>query len=197
MVARPKKAAPAVTKPDFAALLAGAKLPERTVLTCLRGDLKAEHEQLEDELERLEKDDVGSLAGNGGTELAERIKALEAEMRANTYPIQLRALPAPKFREFKAKFPVRIEDGEPNQLDQTWGFDMEAGHEPLIRVSIVDPELDDEGWEQLKDSLTERQLDDLFWASLGLNRGGIDVPLSRAASRLMGITGSDSKPPTD
>jgi hypothetical protein len=198
VVTRPKKAAEAVKTPDFAALLAGAKLPERTVPICMRGDLKAEHEQLNDELERLEEKAVDSLAGNGGADLAARIDALEAEMRENTYPFRLRALPGREYRAFKARHPARTnEDGEvTDKRDDLVDFDADAGAEPLIRASIVDPQLDDERWNALLDTLTDRQLDDLFTASWLLNRGEINVPFSRAASRLTRITADDSKPPT-
>lgn len=188
----------AVTKPDFAALLSQARLPERTVPICLRGDLKAEHEQLNDQLELLEEKAVDSLAGNGGAELAERIEALEEQMRANSYPFRLRALPRQDYRAFRAKFPPRTnDDGEiTEKRDEFFGFDVDAGAELLLRASIVDPELDDAIWSTLADSLTDRQYDDLFMAAYLLNRGDIDVPFSRAASRLNRLTGADSKPPT-
>jgi hypothetical protein len=196
VVARPKKAN--ASKPDFAALLAGAKLPERTVPICLRGDLAAEHEQLNDELELLERTSVDSLAGNGGAELAERIEALEAEMRANTYPFLLRGLRGPDYRAFKVKHPPRLtDDGEVDKQDAMFGFNAEAGFEPLIRVSVVDPELDDVKWAQLMQTLTDRQFDNLGTAAWLLNRGDIDVPFSRAASRLNRLTADGSKPPTD
>jgi len=198
MPTRPKKAAAAVIKPDFAALLAGAKLPERTVPICLRGDLVAEHEQLNEHLELLEQKAVDSLAGNGGAELAERIEALEAEMRASTYPFRLRALPRREYRAFKAKFPPRTNEAGDvvEKRDQIVDFDADAGAPTLIRSSIVDPELDDAAWATLEESLTDRQYDDLFTAAWLLNRGDVDVPFSRAASRLNRLTGADSKPPT-
>jgi hypothetical protein len=68
-------------------------LPERTVEICLRGDLVAEHQQAERELERAEKQAGNSLAGNGAAEIAERIQALEAEMQENVYEFRLRGLP--------------------------------------------------------------------------------------------------------
>jgi hypothetical protein len=194
VVARPKTATKTL---DFDALLGSAALPERTVPICMRGDLAAEHEQLNDELELLEKKAVDSLAGNGGAELAERIEALEVEMREATYQFRLRALPRPKFRAFKAGHPVRIEDDKPNDLDQTWGFNVESGAEPLVRMSLVDPEPTDARWAKLMDGLTDRQFDNLLAVAILLNRGDIDVPFSRAASRLTRLSADASKPPTD
>lgn len=199
MVTRPKNAArSAAAKPDFAALLAGAKLPERTVPICMRGDLAAEHEQLNDELELLEKKAVDSLAGNGGAELAARIEALEVEMRDSTYVFRLRGMPGPQFRAFEAKHPIRVDDdGKPKDMrDVRFGFNVDTGADPLVRASIIDPEIDEDQWAQLTEMLTNSQFESLFLAAWLLNKGDIDVPFSRAASRLNRLTGDDSKQPT-
>ncbi|HEX2551629.1 MAG TPA: hypothetical protein VHK64_08550 [Nocardioidaceae bacterium] len=186
------------TMKHFKQMLAGAKLPEHVEPTCLRGNLKAEHERLEAELERLEEDAVDSLAGNGGAELADQIRALEAEMRENTYPIRLRAMSRPAFRAFLAEFPPRLDDeGKANKLDDTFGFDIDSGAEALLRRSIVDPELDDADFAALTATLTENQFDTLFMAAIRLNRGDVDVPKSRAASRLNRLTADGSSSPTD
>lgn len=197
MTARPRKATEAVSKPDFAALLSGAKLPERTVAICLRGDLVAEHEQLNEQLELLEKKAVDSLAGNGGAELAERITALEDEMRQNTYPFRLRGMSGPKFRAFKAQHPIRLKDnGDPERVDARFEFNTETGFEPLTRLSIIDPELSDAQWSELLETLTDNQFDGLSAVAWLLNKGEIDVPFSRAASRLNRLTADEQKPPT-
>jgi hypothetical protein len=186
------------TLKSFKAMLAEAKLPEHVEPTCLRGDLAAEHEQLNEQLELLEKDAVDSLAGNGGAELGEQIRALEAEMRGNTYPIRLRALPRPDFRAFKAEFPPRMDaEGKFNDLDAAYDFNTDAGFEALVRRSIVDPELNDAEFAEFMTKLTDNQFAALAIAAHRLNRGDIDVPFSRAASRLNRLTADESKPPTD
>lgn len=173
------------TLKNFKEMLGTARLPERTVELCLRGDLVAEHQQAERELEKAEKQPGDSLAGNGAAEIAERIRALEAEMQDSVYEFRLRALPAPKFRAFKAEHPTRVEGGEPNKQDAVFGFNIETGFEPLTRACLVDPELDDETWAQLMDSLTEQQFEELAAAAWILNRGEVDIPFSSAASRLI------------
>jgi hypothetical protein len=186
------------TLKNFKAMLAEAKLPETTVPTCLRGDLTAQHEQLNEELELLEKKAVDSLAGNGGAELAERITELEDEMRDSTYPIKLRALPRPDFRAFLADFPPRADaEGKvTDDLDRAYGFDTEAGFVELVRRSIVDPELDADDFGDLMGKLTDNQFDSLAVAAWRINKGDIDVPFSRAASRLTRLSADASKPPT-
>jgi hypothetical protein len=187
------------TLKSFKAMLAEAKLPENIVPTCLRNDLKAEHEQLNEELELLEKKAPDSLAGNGGADLAERITELEEQMRESTYPIRLRALPKPEYRAFVSEFPPRMDDeGKVSyDLDGMYGFNTELGFEPLVRRSIVDPELDDAEFAELMTKLTDNQFNSLGIAAWMLNRGDIDVPFSRAASRLTRLTADVSKPPTD
>lgn len=180
------------TLKNFKEMLGTARLPERTVEICLRGDLVAEHQQAERELERAEKAAGNSLAGNGTDELAERIQALEAEMQESVYTFRLRALPGPEFRAFKAEHPIRIEDGEANKQDAVFGFNVETGFTPLTRMCLVDPEPDDETWTLLLAKLTENQFEELAACAWFLNRGDVDVPKSSAASRLMSGSGAES-----
>jgi hypothetical protein len=185
------------TLKSFKAMLAEAKLPEHVEPTCLRGDLKAEHERLEAELELLEKKAVDSLAGNGGGELAAQIEALEEQMRENTYPVRLRALSRPAFRAFLADFPPRLDaEGKVTGLDANFGFNTDDGFEHLLRLSIVDPELTDDEYADFIPKLTDSQFETLVLAALRLNRGDVDVPFSRAASRLNRLTASESSSPT-
>jgi hypothetical protein len=173
------------TLKNFKEMLGTARLPERTVEICLRGDLVADHQAAERELEKAEKQTGNSLAGNGAAVIAERIRALEAEMQDGVYEFRLRGLPKPKFHAFKAEHPIRIEDGEQNKDDAVFGFDIDKGFEPLTRMCLVDPELDDETWAQLLEKLTEEQFEKLAAAAWYLNRGEVDIPFSSAASRLM------------
>jgi hypothetical protein len=76
-------------------------------------------------------------------------------------------------------------------------FNTEAGFEPLVRRSIVDPELDDAEFADLLGKLTESQFESLAVVAWQLNKGDINVPFSRAASRLNRLTADESKPPTD
>ena len=168
------------------AMLGTARLPERTVEICMRGDLVADHEAAERELEKAEKRPGTSLAGNGAAEIAARIQALEAEMQDSVWEFRLRALPAPKYRAFKAEHPPRVkDDGEPEKKDLVFEFNIDEGAEPLARMCLVDPELDDETWAQLMNALTLEQFEELAAAAWMLNRGGVDIPFSSAASELM------------
>lgn len=196
------------TLKNFKAMLAEAKLPETTVMVCLRGDLAADHEAAERELEQAEKKGGDSLAGSGAAEIADRILALEAEMREHAYEFRLRALPRPRWRALVAAHPPRkAEDGSVVDTDRI-GVNAETFYDAIIKTSTIDPDmgvdidayftelmaaqaagtdlpvLPDGDWPELLDALTDRQFDELADAAWGLNRREVDVPFSHAASRM-------------
>jgi hypothetical protein len=193
------------TLKNFKAMLAEAKLPEKSVPICLRGDLVADHEAAERDLEVAQKKPADSLAGNGVGEIVERIEALEAEMREHTYDFRLRALPKPKFRAIVAAHPPRRdEDGSVVEQDRYIMANYDELLPALVRACTVDPELAPEDWRFLEvgddeetrarltaegredeireAALNDRQWGDLYDAAWFVNRGEVDVPFSRAAS---------------
>jgi hypothetical protein len=172
------------TLKNFKAMLAEAKLPEGTIEICLRGDLAADHEAAERELEQAEKTGADSLAGSGAGDIANRILALEDEMREHTYEFRLRALPRAEWRALCAEHPPRkADDGSVVDTDRI-GVNADTFYDAIIRACLVDPELTDDDWGQLAGALTDRQYDELADAAWGLNRREVDIPFSRAASRM-------------
>lgn len=177
---------------DIKALLAGAKLPERTVPVCLRGDLVAEHERLERQLEAAERKTSDSLAGNGSGEIVEQMDAVEEQMRESTETFTLRALPhrrtprddRPTWHELVQRHPPRRENDEIVEDDQGPGVNTATFYDDLIRLCTVSPKLDDEDWDFLFAVLSEGQFAELSMAAAVLNRSGVDIPFSRAASRV-------------
>lgn len=176
---------------DFAALRKTARLPEQILPVCLRADLAAEHERLDAELrERLDRP-VDSMAGNGAAELADRIEALEAEMRESSYDFVLRALPKRQFRELIAKHPPAPgPDGSVPESDRQLGVCRKSFFPELIAAVVVDPQMED--WETfLEDELTDRQFGDLEDAAWFLNRSEVSVPFSLTVSRARRATASE------
>jgi hypothetical protein len=172
------------TMKNFKAMLAEARLPETTVMICMRGDLAADHEAAERELEKADKDAGDSLAGSGVGELVDRIQALEAQMREHTYEFRLRALPRPRWRALVNAHPPRRGDDNEILAADMMLVNTETFFDELIRVSLVDPELTDDEFQQLTEALTDRQHENLWEAAWGLNRREVDIPFSRAASRM-------------
>lgn len=170
-------------KLDFAKLLAGAKMPEKTVPVCLRGDLAADFEATDRELVEAQKRPAASLAGSGTGALRDRLETIQEQMRQHTYVFRLRGMPRHAWRELMAAHPPRKDaDGEVLVEDRITGADRSTVFEPLVRASIVDPELSDADWAKLLESLTDRQFEDLTTAAWNLNQGSVDIPFSRAAS---------------
>jgi len=66
----------------------------------------------------------------------------------------------------------------PQQLYELWERQNWQAH-------ANDLSKDDEDWAALDQSLTSRQFDDLSDAAWSLNRREVDVPFSRAASRIL------------
>lgn len=175
-----------------------AQRAERTVPICLRGDLVADWEAAEFELRRAQDQRLGadSKEDAGLGALADRVQALEAEMREHMENWRLRALPRFKFRALVAAHPPRKgEDGEVLDEDQL-GLNRDTFFPALIRACLVHPHLDDDDWVWLLGSedengededgeegiLSDRQVSDLQDAAWFLNRGEVAVPFSRAAS---------------
>jgi uncharacterized NAD(P)/FAD-binding protein YdhS len=178
------------TAKSFADILGTAKLPERSVEVCLRGDLQADLEVLERQLEEAteQQDAVNSLdAGAEIAEISEKIQDLRTEMKDHTYPFRVRALSRRAYRALVAAHPPRkVTDAEGNEkVDDTdsLGFNVETFFDALLRLALVDPEVDDATWSSLMDRLTDRQFEELAGAAWLLNRQEVDIPFSRAASR--------------
>lgn len=173
---------------NFADILGTAKLPEKTVPLCLRGDLVAELEDLERKLEDAEKDRGDSLdAGADVAGLVEEIELLQGQMKESIYTFKVRALSRRAYRALVAEHPARQDvddDGNKkvNADDESLGFNVTTFFEALLRIALIDPELDDTAWEQLLDALTDRQFDELAGAAWLLNRTEVDIPFSRAGS---------------
>ncbi len=176
---------------NFADMLGTAKLPEKVVQVCLRGDLAADFEELERQIEEAEaaREGVDSLdSGAEVAELAEKAEALREQMKEHTYPFRLRALPRRAYRALVAAHPPRKEtDAEGNEKvrdEDGLGFNIETFFEPLLRRAIVDPDLSDTTWDRLQETLTERQFEVLATAAWLLNRQDVDIPFSRTALKL-------------
>lgn len=165
---------------DPTALIRGGKLPRKPYSVCLEPDLVQEHESLVDRRAQEKEAHRDSLAGVDTRELDERIAELEAQMAANTLTLWLRALPRPEFRALADKHPARRdEDGTLLHQQDVIGVNYESFFSALLRLSIVEPELDAETVDLLLDErLTDRQWQDLTDVAWHLNRVSINVPFS-------------------
>lgn len=172
---------------DVADLIRSARLPERTVPLCLRGDLAAEHEELCARLAEEQQKNLGSLAGNPGARaLAEDITALEALMAEATIGFRLRALPRREWAELVAKHPPRRDDGGRVLDADRVGVNADDFMTAILHRCVVEPILTEEDWDALvNEGLTDAQYEQLTDAVWALNRRDVDVPFSLAASTIL------------
>lgn len=165
---------------DFTTLLAQAQLPEQLETLCLRGDLVARWQQLEQQLEDAKASPgASSLAGDGSAAIMEQMEALRQEMQAFTVQVRLRALPKRRFTDFLAEHPPRSDD----RRDQVVGYNRETMAVALMRKCWVEPELTDSEFEQLQDLLSAGEWGKFERAVTALNFSEVSIPFSSAALR--------------
>lgn len=165
---------------DLSALLDAARLPERTVELCLRGDLQADWEDLQQQLAAAQRDAAPRSLSDppAGEEIEERIREVEAAMAGAVLTVRLRAQNRKTFKDMALKHPPR----EGDQRDKLYGFNVEAFNAELIRISCVEPEFDEEKWERLTEVLTPGQYQMLADTCEVLNHSQVDVPFSSNGS---------------
>lgn len=179
------------TLKNFKTMLAEAKLPEKTIQVCLRGDLAGEFEQLKQLLSDAQNDRADALdAGADVAELAGQLEALRQEMLTHTYPFKVRALPQREFRALRTEHPPRMVDAagdvKVHDDDSGFGVNMVTFFDTLVRRCVVDPVLDDAEWDDLLgEKLTSSQYDALALAAWFVNVRDVDIPFSYAASKII------------
>jgi hypothetical protein len=181
---------------DIEELLAAAKLPEKELRICLRGDLYAELAAAEaalGEAERQAKADGSLAAGTGRREAAERVARVRERMLAASAVFRLRAVSRRLYTELLGKHPPR--DGDAR--DAATGFNRDEFFDALTFESIAEPAMNAEQWQRLADRLSDPQFEALTEAAWEINRQGVDVPFSSAASLALLSTGAGSGRPED
>lgn len=164
-------------KKNVKQLLAGAQRAFRTVDICTRADLVDEYETIEARLEKA-KADSNSIGGHPDIPvLTERLEQLREEMRDATLTFKIRGLPQRQYTELLAQHPPRKDD----KRDALLGMNIDAVVEQLIRQGTVEPELDDDDWEQLLGDVinvaTYEQLTNAAWS---VNNKDVSAPFSPA-----------------
>ncbi|QWY79645.1 tail assembly chaperone [Arthrobacter phage Persistence] len=165
------------------------KRPETRVDFCLDGDLKAAHEAAEAEyIRENQKQLADPRLGNTVRKKAERVQELEAQMQESTVTFLIRGMKRGDWQELTGSNPPR----DKNQLDATYGYNIEAVMVTAIPKSIVqvtnqqgealpfDPAAE---WEALADDMTNSQYEDFILAVIKVNAGRNDIPFSLSASR--------------
>ena len=163
--------------PDIGDILSRARRREHSVTICLAGDLAAELDRLDGELQRAadwRPDSLGDEDPRG--EIAERIQAVREEMRAAEITFTFRALGAKAWSDIIAQHPAK---------DQSQAFDAESLAPALVAASSVDPVMSREQVEELFEALNHAQREELMAAAWSVNGEATSVPFSLHASAIL------------
>lgn len=177
---------------DIEDIIASAKLPEKTITLCLRGDLQAQWEDLERKLQQAETQTTDTLAGDPEAQrIAEKMEQIAAQMREHERTFLFRALGSIEYSNLLAanKAP---DDKRDESVD---GLDWTTYPTALIAACAVDPAMTLDQAERLSAVLTNRQWDDLFRTALACNRSSVDVPFSLSASAIRAASAPRSPQP--
>lgn len=177
--------------------LQAAKRPEHVVTVCLRGDLVAQIEDLDNQLHRTrEEEQAASAPGKrmGGKsqslQIAEQIEKLRTEMAESEVSFRLRALSKDRWRELKHEH----EAGEDaTGVNQRLGVDIDTLTPALLPMVTVDPEMDADDWRQLEQVVSGGDWQRLGVAAVMLHEMGVDIPKSALASLVRQKRDADSK----
>lgn len=161
---------------SFDEIVAAATLPTRDVPLCLAGNLVAEYEQLERDLDAAPPGD--SLAGGDRPAIVEKILHVQARMREATRSFRIRAMPARAWTRYWAAFPRRRE----GESSEAWNDREWPAYVDLVARSCVDPVLSLDQAGQIAEVLHGRAWNVLVNACIGVNLGDVDVPKFDAAS---------------
>ncbi|MEO3978769.1 hypothetical protein [Streptomyces sp. CAU 1734] len=169
--------------PDISEILKKAKAREKSVFICLAGDLLAEADRLEKQLqETTEEFRADSLASaNPAEKLSRELKAVREKMRKAEVEFRFRALGARAYSDLLAAHPGK-EPGE--------GFDPDTFPQALVSACAVDPVMTPEQAGELFEVLNEGQRNTLMQGAYDVNNETASLPFSVTASGILGsLTG--------
>lgn len=178
--------------------------PETTVEFCTNIALRSEHERAVAAVKAAQQAAQADARETGSAavrEAAERVQAIEAEMRGDTVVFTVRGLRRKRWVEFIESNPPR----EGNAGDKAYGINVSALDEviPESIVSVVDlngtPVAFDPAaeWTTLADDMTNGQWSDFANAVISVNHEVRSAPFSQLASAVIRRSGPTSKQPSD
>lgn len=152
---------------------------------CLRGDLQAAWDKLEQSFNTADTTLSGDVLETGRSAeaavIAQSMEDLRLEMIESTVFFTLRALPRKTWRKKIAEHPP----GEDDEGD----VDEEGFITDLVATCCVDPVMTSEQSARLRDELTEGQWQSLAQAAWELNKGVLSIPFSLAAQTSAALAG--------
>ena len=175
-------------------VIAGITLPERTLPLCLSGDLQAEWEDLERQLQAAQQTAQVSLAGPSPDvkELLQRMDDVAAQMRDHQVIFRFRALTSRGYSDLVAAHRLpeeEIRDDDPE------GINRETFPVALVAACCISPAMTVGQAERLCDAVTDAQWGELFERARIVNRTLVTVPPSLSSSAVRAGTAPNSRAP--
>jgi hypothetical protein len=175
-------------------VIAGIKPPEGTVPLCLRGDLQAQWEDLERQLQTSQQTERASLAGNSSAarDLLQQMDEIAEEMRDHERIFRFRGLSHRAYSDLYAAHRLpqeEIEEGD------TEGINRQTFPVALVAACCVDPAMTVAQAEKLCDAVTDGQWEELFVGARRVNRSLVNVPPMLSSSAIRAATEPKPKPP--
>ena len=151
----------------------GASLPETSVTVVGDGKLKAEFEELDEQLKRAQSTYDDDRLVDPSAEVAERMRDVSQRMKASERTFRFRALTRAEGKAVSAETP-KDDSGEPDAdlLAAAW-----------LAASSVSPKMTADQAVRIRARIGEGQFNALWTASWGIsNDRHPDIPFSLAAS---------------
>lgn len=164
-------------KRTVAEIKEAARPRETKVSMCLSGDLAADAEYIQGQIEALggRRTDPTSLgAVDPRAALESELAEIHELMRENMVTFRFRALGGKAYSDLLAAHPGR-------NSDEAWNPDTFTP--ALISASAIDPEMTPDELDDLLKVLNDEQATELWRAAFRANRTSISVPFSPADSR--------------
>lgn len=170
-------------------IVKSATRAERTVTVCVAGDLNAQFDTLEQELDRLVGEKGVSLddpVDARRREVAEQIEDLRARMADHEHRFTFRALSSQAWSDLTAAHPARPDVREPFNRDT---FPLAAVAASLVSIDDVPVTHSETDLRELwNEALNTGQCTALFEAAWEANTGRMSVPFSPLASATLAFT---------
>lgn len=172
------------------------QLREGAARICMRPDLIDEWTDANETLTEAQQADasnkrLGSGASAATRKLAKRVRELEEEIAKTEVRFVFRAIP-------KARYSVIVEEHPPrekNYFDLSVGYNREAVDNELVRVCLIDPEFDEESWQNFLDVCNPSEWDELVRVVRDVNGVQTTAPKSVAASLILDKRADSSRRP--
>lgn len=172
-------------------VLAQVRPKTATARVCLRGDLLAQHEELEAELAEARRQAGTENAYSDAPRIAALIRDLEAEIDAASVEFTFTAVGQRAWTNL-------ITEHQPSEDDSEngWAFDPRTFPLAAVAASATEPKMTADQVERLYSTVNVGQWSLIFGACLRANTEGTSVPFSAAASAVLGGYETKSDSPT-